>query len=152
MSKSIFAQCDGVVSKVPFNCENGAVFKFTINNSPITMPVTGFMLELSGNYQFLHTVSDFIYFYAFGDRVGELTISGMGFIGKCPGQEDGGLCKAYTYYTENRIAAKGDALPISMDSCGSFFGFLTGMRLEIPKADLPIGQYSLRFHVVPNKN
>lgn len=152
MAKSIFPTCDGVISKVPFSCEGGGgLFKFKFDGSELTMPVTGFALELSGNYQFLHTVSDFIYFYGFGDRVGELTVSGMGFLSTCQ-DADTKVCGIYDYYMTNRIAAKDKAISISMDACGAFFGFLTGMRLEVPRPELPIAQWVLRFHVIPNKN
>lgn len=151
MAKSIFPTCDGVVSKVPFNCEGGGgVFTFKFDKKALSLPVTGFVLELSGNYQFLHTVSDFIYFYAFGDRVGELTVSGMGFLGTCSGNS-AKVCGIYDYYMTNRIAARDTAMSVSMDSCGAFFAFLTGMRMEVPKPELPIAQWVLRFHVIPNK-
>ena len=101
-----FTPCAGAVAIIkPKNC-TGDVFKIKfndVNGGQLTAPTSGFALELNGNYQFLHTVNDFIYVYAFGDRVGELTVSGFGFVKPCPGANSAKLCNVYDFYQKNRI-------------------------------------------------
>lgn len=81
MSKLIFQECDGRVVRIDTVCKDDSVlFRIKLNGEQIWLPVTGFALDVGGNYQFLHTLSDFIYFYGFGERVGELTVTGMAFI------------------------------------------------------------------------
>lgn len=128
-------------------------------NKFLSVPITGFAFEQQGNFQFLHTVNNFTYFYIFGDRVADLTISGIGFIpaactpGGGPGSSGkGSICELYSWYRENRAAAKNRAMGISLGNggaCGTFWAFLTGMRMELPRPDFLVAQWSLRFNVLP---
>lgn len=194
MAESIFTQCDGVVARLPVTCNNDTLlFKISFDGEQIYLPVTGFALEMGGNYQFLHTVSDFIYFYSFGDRISELNITGMAFIRRAcntgfgvnttfpsyfnPGnynlnpfdpafandprwvqasetwiglnRESNSVCDLYDFYMRNRTAAKPAAIRVTFGNCAAFWGFLTGMRLEIARPDVPIAQWVLRLNVIP---
>ena len=164
MSTSVFTKCDGAVYAVSVQCqdENSSVFKIMYNegtgggNKFLSVPISGFALEQQGNYQFLHTVGDFTYFYLFGDRIGELTVSGFGFISPAcgPAGGKGSICELYNWYQQNRVAAKNKAMGITLGNngnCGSFWAFLTGMRMEMPRADILVAQWSLRFNVIPKK-
>lgn len=151
MSKSVFPKCDGCVARVEIDCEKcGGSSSIEVGGANISFPVTGFSLELEGNYQFLHTVNKFIYTYIFGDRVGLLTLSGIGFIAQpCNGKgPSDGLCDIWRYYLTNRIAAKKDGMSINLNGCMTMFAFLTGMRMEIMRPELPIMQWIMRFHVI----
>lgn len=165
MAKSIFSPCEGAIAKVDL-CSDGAgsggggTFNVTVNGAQLGFPTSGFILEMQGNYQFLHALDNFIYYYNFGDRVGELTVSGFGFMGPgCneysgPMARRGDVCGMYDLYLQNRQSKLKKAIPIGTDKCGIFWGFLTGMRLEISSgaAGMPIGQWSLRFHVIPPRD
>jgi hypothetical protein len=147
-----FTPCAGAVALIkPTHC-TGDIFKLKFSGAAgdLTAPMSGFALELNGNYQFLHTVNDFIYVYAFGDRVGELTVSGFGFVKPCPGANSAKLCNVYDFYQNNRIKEKGD-MSVTLGDCpnSTFWAFLTGMRLEIQDPQTLVGQWSLRFHIVP---
>jgi hypothetical protein len=159
MANLLFKQCDGVVARLPTKCNDDSVlFRIKLDNRQITLPVTGFALEVGGNYQFLHTVSDFIYFYAFGDRVGELNVTGMAFIKRaCAAGIFGGffaeqkdaIDDLWDLYERNRISSKREAIRVSFGNVQAFYGFLTGMRAEIARPDIPVCQYVLRIHVIP---
>jgi len=149
---SVFTPCNGGVHRVALNCGSsggGDVFRITVNGAGIGVPVTGFALELQGNYQFLHTVNEFIYLYVFGDRIGELVLTGMGFFGDvCPGTLGAGVCELLDFYKENRVAKRPDPVSVSMGDCGTFLAFLTGMRIEIAKPETSVAQWVLRFNVL----
>jgi hypothetical protein len=120
--------------------------------------LTGTSLELSGNYQFLHTVNDFVYFYAFGDRVGLLTLMGVGFLKTCPGAKDGAkIFSIYDYYNRNKSAAKeGKALEVILVPPDGkpieLHGFLTGVKIDLNQSDTgPVGYWTLRMEVLPKK-
>lgn len=154
MAKSVFPTCDGRVVRVPINCadESAVVAKITVDNAELGFPVTGFALEFEGNYQFLHTVNQFVYAYIFGDRIGLLTLSGMSFLAPPCGPEaskskDASLCSLFNKYKEKRLK-KGKAIPINIHGCIATTGFLTGMRIELARPELPIVQYVMRFHVI----
>lgn len=165
MATSVFTKCDGAVYAAKLDCNDNAsspVFRILYNDgggpggSMLAVPVTGFSLEQQGNYQFLHTVNDFTYFYIFGDRIGELSVSGLGFISNAavcgPAGGKGSICDLYSWYMANRASAKNNAMAITLGeggACGKFWGFLTGMRMEMPRADMLVAQWSLRFNVIP---
>jgi hypothetical protein len=148
---AVFSPCVGAVAKIP-GCSGDAVFKVDISGGSLTMPISGFALELNGNYQFLHTVNDFIYVYAFGDRIGELTVSGFGFSQTCGNASSAKICNLFDFYTQNRISRKGD-LSVHIGECpdANFWAFLTGMRVEVQDPQTAIAQWSLRFNVLPKK-
>lgn len=156
MATSVFTQCDGAVYTVKINCANEAasIFKITFDNKMLSVPVTGFSVEQGTNVQFLHTINNFIYTYVFGDRIGELIVSGIGFIKPAcrfgPFTASGSMCELNTFYQENRVSnpSKMRAMSIALGECGAFWGFLTGMRLGLPRADVLVGQWSLRFQVL----
>lgn len=162
---SVFQPCGPAISKVVLDCaEAGGKGKegfITVTggcggDGGLGLPITNFRLELQCNYQFLHTVNDFIYLYVFGDRVGELHVSGMGFLGDdCGNAEkaDSGTCKAFSFYNSNKVSACTEPLRVALSECNgaSFFAFLTGVAIEQPRPDLPIVQWGLRFNVVQQK-
>jgi hypothetical protein len=113
------------------------------------------MLEMSTNHQFLHSLDEFIYVYAFGDRVGELIISGIAFT-ECvttgPGATASGhMDSLYAHYLRSRLAKNLTPTKITLGSANTeLLGFLTGMRLEVPNPQLPIAQWVLRYQVILN--
>ena len=146
---SVFTPCAGGVHKVVVNCDDGGVvFQITFDGVPLGLPVTGFALEQQGNYQFLHTVNDFIYLYVFGDLIGELVITGMGFYSNGCGDE-GSVCQIFNYYNRKRIAKNPEPIRIKLGKCDTLKGFLTGMRVEASKPETSVAQWVLRFNVLP---
>lgn len=180
MSQLIFKECDGRVVRIPTRCkDDSTIFRIKINGEQIWLPVTGFALDVGGNYQFLHTLSDFIYFYGFGERVGELTVTGMAFIrNSCRsddyafdisfwngafwddnssrwstntfgiGQSIDNIENLWDLYTQYRFTSISSALELTWGNVQAFHGFLTGMHVEVARPDIPVAQYTLRFHVI----
>lgn len=156
----VFAPCTGAVEVVRSDCKPEDFLLVTVNDEKITETfiVTGVSLEMTGNYQFLHTVNDFVYFYAFGDRVGTLNISGVSFIKSCPQNTKTGsrFLTTYKYYLRNRAAVRGGkAVTVTLatpDDQVTFYGFLVGMRIDAADSALgPIGHWTMRFDVLPQK-
>ena len=150
----VFTPCNGAVEIARPNCTQLDVLTIDIDG-PVTAIVTGMTLEMSGNYQFLHTLNDFVYFYSFGDRVGTLNLTGIGFIRTCANSSKGSVIKMYDYYMEKRAAKQQEALNIVLTGDSQsikLWGFLTGMRLDITDSQMgAIGYWSLRFEVLPQK-
>ena len=185
--QSVFKDCDGRVVRVPLRCyDDSVLFRISFGTGglfgggkQIWLPVTGFALEVGGNYQFLHTLSDFVYFYGFGDRVGELTVTGMAFIKRsCRaddyavefgvrngvwsdrksnwsknelgfGQSIDDIQNLWDLYQEYKFSNQEGAIEVTWGNVEAFYGFLTGMRVEIARPDIPVAQYSMRIHVLP---
>jgi hypothetical protein len=159
---ALFSPCVGAVTKVAACDTSQKLFAISfdyVTKSPgwfwstpatLTAPITGFALEQNGNYQFLHTVNDFIYVYSFGDRVGELVVSGIGFAATCANASNAKLCNVYDFYRKNKLSTNG-RLSVTIGDCpnSTFYAFLTGCRLEMQDPATLIGQWSLRFSVIP---
>lgn len=163
MAQSVFTPCEGAIVKVNLCSDGGSggggTFNINVDGAQIGFPVSGFILEMQGNYQFLHSLDQFIYYYNFGDRVGQLTVSGFGFMGRTcePGgllARESSVCGILDFYMNNRQSKIKKAVKVGTDKCGTFWSFLTGMRLEITSGSLgaPVGQWSLRFHVIPPRD
>lgn len=101
----------------------------------------------SGNYQFLHTLREFIYVYVFGERVGEMSVSGIAFSGGCNGIEQSGVEQISDYYNRYRISKYGRPLSIQIGVSGSASvrGFLTDFQQGISDAQNQLGQFKLTF-------
>lgn len=98
----------------------------------------------SGNFQFLHTVSDTIYAYVFGDRIGELRVGGVCFATTC-GTNENGIQQVVQHYRANRIGRSGQTVQVSFGAI-SLRAFLTRMSLDITDSELNIGQWSFSFN------
>jgi hypothetical protein len=150
---SIFTPCEGGVLKVKNECASGgAVAVIAVDNFATTAPITGFSLDISTNHQFIHTLDEFIYVYAFGDRVGELTLTGVAFFNQsaeCDKDKVAAPNDVYKYYLEKRLSQSLTPTQISINGDRvKLIGFLTGLRMEVPDPRLPIMQWSLRFNVI----
>ena len=159
MANLVFTPCTGAVAVSRLQCSQSDFLNLKIDGTNFSgnYVLTGVTLEMSGNYQFLHTVNDFVYFYAFGDRVGLLTANGVGFIKTCPGtSQNAQILSVYEYYMNNRTAARGKkSLLITLSTSQksvTLYGFLTGVKLDVNDSNFgPIGYWSMRFEVLPQK-
>jgi len=160
MATTVFSPCAGVVAYTPKTCPDSAKF-LTVDVDNINLLnnglVTGVSIALSGNYQFLHTVNNFIYLYAFGDRISALNITGMGFIKTCTGvgAEKTQLQKVYDFYLSRRVAKRTNPLNIVLTGITGgnanfkFVGYLTGMNIDIKTVESTgtVGFWNMRFEV-----
>lgn len=155
-----FTPCTGAVAVLRQECTLNDFLTIAIDGSIFSdqYVVTGVSLEVSGNYQFLHTVNDFVYFYAFGDRVGLLTVTGVGFIKTCDGAKEGAkIFSIYDYYNKNKTAARGGkALNVVLTPPSgtpvTLHGFLTGVKVDFNQSEMgPIGYWTMRMEVLPKK-
>lgn len=158
---SIFQPCEGGVYKVENDCADyGSSGKPVVTIDTMggvaNVAYTGFMLQLHTNQQFLHALDEFIYVFPFGDRIGEFTLTGITFLGggKCPDVDAGGICSIYNYYINNRLGIKTGRKPsvITIGGCSPpLLGFLTGLRMETLRPEMPLVQWVLRFNVIIQK-
>jgi hypothetical protein len=154
----IFSPCSGAVEVKRADCAETDVLSISVGGSKLDAIVTGLTLELSGNYQFLHTLQDLVYFHAFGDRVGTLNITGLGFAKSCPGLKKGSILNLYKYYNDNKVTKSGNTPKVVIISSDGedpikLWGFLTGMRIDVSDSQLgTVGYWSLRFEVLPQKS
>lgn len=157
MATSVFTPCAGVVAYKRKDCDGSPQFlDISVGGTKLYEKglITGVSAALTGNYQFLHTVNNFIYLYAFGDRISTINISGLGFIKTCPGSDNAQIQKIYDFYKTNRVARRMSPLNIVISGDGGssfkFIGYLTGMNIDAKNAEAlgTVGYWTMRFEAV----
>ena len=122
--------------------------------------ITRLMLAYQGNYQFLHTIGNDVYVYVFGDRIGQITISGMSMTSDCgcgakggggdPTGKQHGFELIMAWYQKNRIANRKAPIIITIGST-AIEGFVVGLNGEAADPATRLVQYSLTMMVLPEK-
>jgi hypothetical protein len=111
--------------------------------------VQGISIQSAGNFQFLHTLRGYVYAYVFGERIGNLILSGLAFNGSCiTGGYIDGISRVMEYYNTYRISRAGAAIGIQVGAAG-FYGFLVGTQFNIVNPAGRIGQFQLQFNIAP---
>jgi len=131
-------------------------FRIVLQDTTIGDPLTRAIITQAaiveqGSYQFLHTLNETIYAYVFGDRIGELRISGICFAlpcGELLGGGSDGAKQVSDTYRQFRIAQAGKPVGINFGAI-NYDGFLVGMSLEIVDAERNLGQWAFRFNTFP---
>jgi len=146
----------GVVTRVDsVNAQLGDAFPFAVritdvdaignkNGTDSRVLITQVSRSESGNFQLQHTFGNTIYAYIFGDRVGELKLSGVCFTGGC-GYRDG-IAAVHDTYEANRIAVRNKPMIITCSRAFTLIGLLTGFTMEMADPETQLMQWSFRFN------
>jgi len=145
--------------KTTINCKSSTavtLIKLSGGGMPNAI-ITDFSLDLATNHQFLHALDHRIYLYPFGDRVGELVLTGIGFSsGHCEGKSvvtgKESVNESLDYYLTHRLSTKKGLTPISIiiaEKAEPFLCFLSHYRIVAASNNLPIVQWVMRFSVIP---
>jgi|JI9StandDraft_1071089.scaffolds.fasta_scaffold37713_2 hypothetical protein len=152
---AFFAHKRGAVVRVTGQWQQaGGVlpFKIIMDGIDVTDPDTraiitqGGIIE-QGNFQFLHTLNETIYAYIFGDRIGELRVSGVCFAHPCD-SEVSGMKQIIDNYRAKRIARLGGPVQVSFGEI-DYTAFLVGMTLDVMDAERNLGQWAFSFNTFP---
>jgi hypothetical protein len=102
------------------------------------------------NHQFLHTLGGDIFIYVFGDRVGQMTISGMCFAFDCdrPGDREHGLEKMLEFYRQNKLSRRKEPVTVMVGRT-PVVGFIAGFNADVVDPKFNLVQYSLGLLVIP---
>lgn len=107
--------------------------------------------------QFMHSLRDTIYINVFGNKIGQMTLSGIIFLSDvCENGEkkdpDGApFEKFYNYYTNNNAVARAKALDIQIGAKVAFKAFLLGFNFQVSDAQTSLGQFTMTLAIVPKR-
>ena len=143
-----FAHARGSVKAVESPWQRVAAFRIrTSVNIPGPVILTQAAISQKGNYQFLHTLNDSIFVYVFGDRIGELLLSGMAFADGC---DIGGEGHTPVLETYDAVKISTAAQPIIVNFGNKTFECLvTGMDMRVENAETMIGQWTFKLSSFP---
>lgn len=103
------------------------------------------------NFQFLHTIGNEIYVYVFGDRIGQLTISGLSFTSNnCESSGGHGFERVLQWYEDYRVASRKDPIR-TMIGRTAISGFVVGLQGDVVDPSTRMMQWQLSLMVLPKR-
>ena len=132
------------------------VVAFTIDfedNRRGTFIVTEVGIRQGVNAQFLHTLDDAIYIYIFGDRIGDIIISGIAFIEVCgTGASGSGVKNVMTYYADNKASQRSGPVLVKFGDGEPFKSYLLESSVNLLKPEMGAAQFTFNFKLMPQRS
>lgn len=118
--------------------------------------ITSTVISESANFQFLTTLRNFTYLYAFGDKMSELDVGGIAFLNaECDGAS--GVHAIYDFFTRNKVSNSLKPITftqVAFSSRGNrsktFKAFLGSFNLAITDPASMVAQFSMKLYYMPN--
>jgi hypothetical protein len=153
MAITIFSKASGVVATFP-DPTLPAVTTLRMENwggfQGFKSIITSVNIAAQGNFQFLHTLGGNIYVYVFGDRIGQLGISGLAFDSTCDDTTGAlGIEKVLDYYSKNRLAVRKTPIKTTIGVQTTVAGYLVGVGGQVVDPKSRIYQFNLQFMLAP---
>lgn len=109
--------------------------------------VTRMTLAQQVNLQFLHTVGAGIYIYTFGDRIGQMSLSGLAFSNPCEG-ESPGMELMLTWFKDNRASVRQKPIRITVGKT-PLEGFVVGLSTDVVDPASGLVQWGITMATLP---
>jgi hypothetical protein len=119
---------------VSFEAERSIVTRLTVNQQV--------------NVQFLHTLGSLIYVYVFGDRMGQVSLSGLSFACDCPDGTELGAEKMLLWYKRNRASKKADPVRVTIGQT-VIEGFVTSFTEDVVDPAIKLVQWGVNLASLP---
>lgn len=148
---AIFSTSAGKVNRLTLGGRKSPIvapFKIDFEDNRKTFIVTHVAVRRAGNFQLLHSIDEAIYVYVFGNRAGELKISGVAFVEMCD-SESSGILDALQYYDNNNLATRKTPVMVKLGDVPAFRAMLFDCTVEVLTGDFHLGQYSFQFTTFP---
>ena len=118
-----------------------------------TSILTGISLGLNGNYQVRPTLANISYIYVFGDKVGQMRLTGIALASRCNGDGRSGIEAMLDYYDANKVANRETPIQIQIgfSPSGFFRGALTDFQVDVQAASR-FGNFTLMLVIFPRSN
>lgn len=112
--------------------------------------ITRGMVAKQGNFQFMHTLGDGIFLYTFGDRIGQIILSGLAFAGSCTDNSDQlGIEHVLRYYEENRISHREDPIRVTIGTSTTFNAYLGQISASLADPENRIFTFDMPMILIP---
>jgi hypothetical protein len=112
--------------------------------------VTGIMVQRNQVTQYIKTLDDHVFGYAWGEGVGSIEINGYCFLAKCASPSGKSFGNVNSYYNSNNVYKKRGAVSISAGNA-TYIGYLEKMTLTGEMSTFNYGQFNMQFSIIkPN--
>lgn len=159
MATRIFTAQQGTVGVILPTEPSDIPFAFLVNNTQLGMDaikgiVSSISMSQDINVQFMHSLNDTIYINVFGNKIGQMTISGILFLSTVC-NDDGSKDERppfetfYNYYLNNNALARPDAISVQLGTGAIFKAFILNFTFQVIDAQTSLGQFTMSLAVVP---
>lgn len=111
--------------------------------------ITRVTVGMQVNIQFLHSMGAQVYVYVFGDRMGQISLSGLSFVCECPTGVDLGGEKMLMWYKKNRASRRKQPVRITIGRI-PIDGFVTAFTEDVVDPSLNLVQWGVTIQALPD--
>lgn len=114
--------------------------------------VTSISIENQSNVNFVNSLNDLAYFFNFGEKMGEITVSGTTLIQSCllPSGSHGADFVNF-YFVINRASTRNFPVILAFGSTLVFIAFLTRASIKFSDPQKTTAEFTLTFKTVPQR-
>ena len=91
-------------------------------------------IDQAVDIQFQTSLKEAVYAYVFGDKMGNVTLSGIAFAGRCGNEEASGLKDMFDYYKDYRASKRKEVVTVTFGP-EAMSGFLLSLNMSALQAD-----------------
>lgn len=112
--------------------------------------ITRVTVSAKGNFQFLHSLGGQVFIYVFGDRIGQLSVTGVAFDSAC-GSPSGllGIENVLNYYSANRVSARRTPIKLVIGASTALEAHLLDVTGDLVDPRTRVWQFSLHMALIP---
>lgn len=110
--------------------------------------ITRMTLSSQVNVQFLHTIGSHIYIYVFGDRIGQMTLSGLAFSDACDAGGRYGPEEILKWYRENKASRRQSPVQIMIGNT-PVECFITNFNQDVVDPSTNLVQWTIAAATLP---
>jgi hypothetical protein len=118
--------------------------------APLNTIIESLGINRETNVQFQESLDEAIYVYSFGDKMGQVRVSGTTFSQDCNDPSAGaGPFSIFDYYTRHRASERNDPVFVSLpESLINMNGFLIAMNLNQVDPIFGLWKFELMFRML----
>lgn len=114
--------------------------------------ITRLTISQQVNIQFLHTLGSLIYLYVFGDRMGQVSLSGLSFLCGCDDADSQsteiGAEKMLFWYKKHRASKRAEPVRVTVGKT-VIEGFVTSFTEDVVDPSLRMVQWGVNISSLP---
>jgi hypothetical protein len=115
--------------------------------------ITGMTLSQQTNVQFLHTIGSLVFVYVFGDRIGQLSLTGLSFAARCgvdgDAGPDHGASKMLDWYRANRVSRRQNPVKVTIGK-EVIEGFVTSFQENVVEPSTLLVSWGVNITTMPD--
>lgn len=122
------------------------------NSSVARVLITAVALSETVNQQIMHTLGGAIYLYVFGDRVSQVTFSGVCSAGGCAnGDGTHGVELVRSWYNKYKASASTALVSLLIGRQTTVTGIINGFNTSVTDPSTQLMQFAMQMQVLPGK-